>query len=125
MEFKTYKEWSGREADFYIRYRIIPESEGGSNRPVLQHIRWDWVFEGIESDDNYAMIWPEFLNPDGTVYPPDQPIPTEGVASMWIVNEPRRSFHLARVAIGVRGYCMEGPRRVASAGIVPAPNSLC
>ena len=125
MEFKTYKETFGREADFYIRYRLIPESDGGRKSPAGQHIRWDWVFEGIESDDNYAMIWPEFLDPDGTAYPPDQPIPTEGIASMWVIRESRRNFHLARVDIGIRGYCMEGPKRVASAEIVPAPNSLC
>jgi hypothetical protein len=124
MDFKTYRESSGRDADFYIRYRVIPESEGGRKNSAFQHIRWDWVFEGDELPGNLACIYPEFLNPDGSVFPPGQPVPHEGIAAMWIAQESRRSFHLAKVAIGVRGYCMEGPKRVASAEIVSAPISL-
>ena len=62
------------------------------------------------------MIWPEFLAEDGNVLPDGLPVPWTGKASMWIlIREMRSELHRMRIKEGVRGYFMEGSRRVAEA----------
>lgn len=116
-EFQTYRQGNGRDPDFYVRYKLIPEHEGGRKTPPYQHVRWDWSFAD-DPTESLAMIWPEFYSSDGEVYPPDRPIPEVGVASMWIRVEDRRKAHMKKVATGVRGYCREGSKRVASCVII-------
>lgn len=71
------------------------------------------MYEGDDPlQDGISMVWPEFIGPSGTVLPEGE-VPMEGCAQMFVVNPDRRPFHAARVAIGVRGFFMEGARRVA------------
>jgi hypothetical protein len=63
------------------------------------------------------MIWPEFLAPDGNVLP-DGEVPSAGVADMFLVNLERAAYHRKRVAVGTRGYFMEGPKKVAECEVV-------
>ena len=64
------------------------------------------------------MIWPEFLNEDMSVFPEAISVPESGVASMWILSHDLRlQVHRTRIREGVKGYFMEGRRRVAEAVI--------
>lgn len=109
----SYRERTGWEPSFEVRYRFLSPSEGGRNSPPRQHVRWDFMYEGDDPlQDGISMVWPEFIGPSGTVLPEGE-VPMEGCAQMFVVNPDRRPFHAARVAIGVRGFFMEGARRVA------------
>ena len=64
------------------------------------------------------MIWPEFHAKDGSVFPDGVSVPDSGVATMWIVvPEMRDNVHRSRIKEGIRGYFMEGSRRVAEATV--------
>jgi len=58
------------------------------------------------------MIWPEVVSESGAPLPVGE-VPKMGKAAMFIVNSDMRPLHEARVAVGVRGYFMEGAKRVA------------
>lgn len=62
------------------------------------------------------MVWPEFVSEDGSVLPEGE-VPMSGRAHMFIVAPERRAFHRARVIEGVRGFFMEGSRKVAECEI--------
>jgi hypothetical protein len=57
------------------------------------------------------MIHPEFLELSGAALP-IEPLPMLGQANMFILNSELRSFHRRYLRPGVRGYFVEGPRRV-------------
>lgn len=109
----SYAKRSGNLPDFKVRYRLL--LEGG--RQYYQRIRCDWSYKGDDiSDTGVYMIWPEFLALDGSVFPQDTPVPMSGMATMWIVSpEIRCQIHCSRIQLGVKGYFMEGGRRVAEA----------
>lgn len=109
----SYYERAGRRPDFVVRYRFLTVDEGGRQGPFLQHTRWDFLFEAdAASLDGLAMIWPEAIDRTGAALPEGE-IASAGRAAMFIVNPERRKFHRARLAAGVRGFFMEGPKRVA------------
>lgn len=110
---KIYAKISGKLPDFEVRYRLLLED----GRQYYQRMRCDWSYEGDDiSETGIYMIWPEFLALDGSVFPQDTPIPMSGMATMWIVSpEIRRQIHCSRIQLGVKGYFMEGGRRVAEA----------
>ena len=59
------------------------------------------------------MIWPEFEDGDGGLFPDSVPVPMNGTARMWILVDEMRPIHRERIQIGVKGLFMEGPRQVA------------
>jgi len=64
------------------------------------------------------MIWPEFLDPMGEPFP-DGPVPYEGIAHMFILDpDMRERIHRSRISIGVRGYFVEGVRRIAECEVM-------
>lgn len=115
---KTYTERTGWQPAFEVRYRFLRRDEGGRNSPPLQHVRWDFMYEGDEPlRDGISMVWPEFVSADGAVLPEGE-VPTEGRALMFIVNPERTQFHRRRIAVGIRGFFMEGARKVAECEVV-------
>jgi hypothetical protein len=58
------------------------------------------------------MTWPEAIDQNGKTLP-DGEIPTEGEALMFIVVAKRRPFHASRIKKDVKGYWVEGARKVA------------
>ena len=70
--------------------------------------------------DGIYIIWPEFLNPDGSVMLEDQAmVPESGEAFMWILYYDRmHDHHRERSLPGRRGWFMEGQRKVAEATIL-------
>lgn len=109
----TYTQRTGRPADFLVRYRVLLATEGGRSTPPHQHVRWDFLYEGDDPlTDGVHMIWPEFVDPAGHVLPEGE-VPAVGMAQMFVVNRERTAFHHRRIRVGVRGFFMEGARKVA------------
>ncbi len=114
----NYEKLRGHPPDFEVCYRMYSPEEGGrKSGPPWQHYRCDWSYEGDDvQNSGLYMIHPEFLGESGEVLPEGQAVPMSGVASMWVVvPEMRATVHRARIHAGVKGYFMEGPRRVGEA----------
>lgn len=110
---RTYSERTGRKPDFEVRYRFLSAAEGGRTAPPRQHVRWDFMYaEDDPTVDGVNMVWPEFISLNGEVLPEGE-VPAEGWAQMFIVDRARVPFHSERINVGVRGFLMEGSRRVA------------
>ena len=108
---------AGWQADFEVRYRFLTSEEGGRRTgPPFQHYRCDWSYEGDDPSKGIYMIYPEFVAEDGSLIPEGVPVPVSGIATMWILSHDMRvQVHRERVCEGIRGYFMEGARRVAEA----------
>ena len=114
-----YEEHVGHPPDFEVRYRFFSPDEGGRRiGPPLQHYRSDWLYDGDIVAAGIHMIWPEFLAEDGTLVPDGVRVHTSGHAIMWIMTASMRTVHQARLHVGVRGFFMEGARRVAEAVVI-------
>jgi len=75
------------------------------------------MYEGDDPlSDGISIVWPQFIDADGSMLPEGE-VPVEGRALMFIVNPERRLFHRRRVAVGIRGFFMEGPKKVADCEI--------
>jgi len=110
---QTYSERTGWRPAFEVCYRFLSQSEGGRSTPPRQHVRWDFLYEGDDPQhDGINMVWPEFIGSSGAVLPEGE-VPLEGRALMFIVNPERQQYHKQRIAVGTRGYFVEGPRKVA------------
>jgi hypothetical protein len=104
----------GRQPDFEVRYHFYSAEEGGRQSAPRQHIRWDFLYHGDDPQhDGIYAIYPEFLDPTGSPLS-DGPVPYDGVAHMFVLNpEMREQVHRQRIAVGVKGYFVEGAKRVA------------
>ncbi|MCO7188577.1 MULTISPECIES: hypothetical protein [unclassified Pseudoalteromonas] len=82
---KSYEDIHGHNQDFEVSYRLYSQSEGGLESPS-QHMRCDFAYadDDIEKSGIY-MIHPEFLDTNGKPLLAEEPIPSEGFASMWIL----------------------------------------
>ena len=117
-QVESYSKWRQHPADFEVSYRFYTAAEGGRvTGPAFQHYRCDWAYEGDDiTKTGIYMIHPEFTAEDGSLVPDEIPVPPSGTATMWVlVPEMRAEIHRARIREGVRGYFMEGSRRVAEA----------
>ena len=116
-----YEQQTKRKPDFKVRYRFIPHAEGGRVQVPYQGYRSDLHYEGEDMNkDGIYMIWPEFLNSDGSVMLEEETLVSrEGEAFMWILLFDRmKEYHKARATAGRRCWFMEGPRKVAEAYII-------
>lgn len=87
---------------------------------TFQHLRCDFMYEGDDPQtDGIYMIHPEFLDDLGVPINDEAPVPLEGLASMWIlVPQMRLSIHQPRMKVGVRGFFMEGARKIGELEVV-------
>jgi hypothetical protein len=109
---------TGLPPDFRVSYRLYSPEEGGRQTPPHQHIRWDFTYDDKSiSRTGGFMIWPEMLLPSGGLAPAG-PIPAQGLADMFIIYPQYRAFHRLHLRPGVRGYFMEGNRRVGVCEVV-------
>lgn len=106
----TYTELFGREPDFRVTYRLFSPEEGGRKTPAYQGIRWDIQYEDEAGAKTY-LVYPEFIDPDSFAIP-NGPFASVGRANMFVLNPTLLDFHRPRIRPGIRGYFMEGPRRV-------------
>ncbi len=120
---RTYAERSGREPSFEVSYRFLSEAEGGRHGAPHQHTRWDFAYKADGPVVHQAyMIWPEFISSSGTVLPEGE-VPLSGRALMFILNTELSPFHRERIGVGVRGFFVEGTKKVAEC-TVTAVNGL-
>lgn len=114
MAHIPYEQKLNHKADFRVSYRFYAENEGGRKRTPSQGYRSDfWYKHPANSNVNQIfMIWPEFENTHKEVILDNSFVNESGTARMWIINAKMRSYHLDKITIGVKGYFMEGARRV-------------
>jgi hypothetical protein len=119
MKPPSYRDRTGREPDFRVRYRFLSQTEGGRSSLPFQHIRSDFLYaEDDPSEDGIWCIWPEFVSQDGSVIPESERVPAEGTADMYVLNTELRSEHKRRIHVGTKGFFVEGARRTASCEVV-------
>jgi hypothetical protein len=110
---ESYKKELGLQPAFEVKYRFLTQAEGGRSAPLYQHIRWDFLYEGDNPQkDGVWMIWPEFLDQSGR-FLPDGEVPTSGQALMFIVVPESTQNHKKRIALGTKGFFVEGSRKIA------------
>lgn len=117
---KSYTE-DGLLPDFRVSYTLYSSEEGGRKTPANQHIRWDFMYDDNAISTHTFMIWPEILRPNGELLT-DGYVPMHGLADMFIVFPTSRAFHQQHVKPGLRGYFVEGSRRVAVCEVVAILN---
>lgn len=108
-------------ADFRVKYHIYSSEEGGRKTPLFQGYRSDFWYEHPEHSgtNQLFMIWPEFEDDKGDVILyNDKPVPANGTARMWIFVPERRIYHRGKIHVGLKGYFMEGPTRVAECEVI-------
>ena len=116
---KPYREIRGQPEDFVVSYRLYSPEEGG-RAVTFQHLRCDFMYEGDDPErDGIFMIYPEFLDEHHQPLDKDAPVPLVGTATMWILApEMRIEVHQSRITDGVRGYLMEGARKIGEVQVV-------
>jgi hypothetical protein len=118
---KPYQDKLGHIADFKVEYQFYTASEGGRNLIPFQGYRSDFFYEHPKHSGLFQifMIWPEFENEGGEVILDNTTsVSPSGVARMWIIDSERRAYHVGKIKIGLRGYFMEGSRRVAECKVI-------
>ena len=108
------------QADFKVKYRFYNEEEGGRKSLPYQGYRSDfWYDYKNHVSTNLYMIWPEFEDKEGNVIlENDKSVPSSGIARMWIINSKTREYHRGKIQVGLKGYFMEGSRKVAECEVV-------
>ena len=111
----SYEERLGFPCDFKVKYQFCEESEGG--RTGSSRARATARTSRSKNDDirltGLYMIWPEFEDGAGGVFPENHVIPKSGTARMWVVaDEARRVVH-RKVRPGARGFFVEQGRKTA------------
>lgn len=115
-----YDKVRNRECDFIVEYRFFSAEEGGrkTGNPV-QGYRSDFMYSGDENLKKLWMIWPEFLdNENNIILDKSTRVPTSGKAKMWVINEINQELHRERIKIGLKGFFMEGPNKVAECEVI-------
>ena len=110
-----------KRVDFRVKYRFFTKEEGGreSGAPYNNY-RSDWLYEGDDVQKvGLSMVWPFFEDSNGDFIHDEILVPMEGTARMFIlVPESREKTHRNRIKLGVRGYFMEGSKKVAQAEVI-------
>lgn len=107
--------------DFRVSYRFYDESEGGRKVIPGQGYRPDfWYYHELQpSPNSIYMIWPEFEDEQGNVISDTAiRVKSTGTARMWVVVPKMRQIHRDRIKVGMKGYFMEGSRRVAECDVI-------
>ncbi|MBD2714876.1 hypothetical protein KBK19_07510 [Microvirga sp. STR05] len=108
---------NGLSPDFRVSYSLYSAEEGGRKTPAYQHIRWDFRYDDESISTRTFHIWPEILHPDGTLLL-NEHVPAHGLADMFVVFPGSRAYHQQHIRLGVRGYFVEGARRVAVCEVI-------
>lgn len=108
------------EPDFEAEITIPTVEHSGRTNPPQNFIRWDFGYaedNPLEPEHNLSatiyMIYPNFLDEDGTPIPKGIPLRGTYKARMHIVVKEMKEFHRSRLSVGVKFNCHEGSRIVA------------
>lgn len=122
MVHTPYKDRLEHNADFKVKYRFYGAEEGGRQATIpYQGYRSDFFYDHPEHThaDQIFMIWPEFINEHGEVIlDNEKSVPASGIAQTWVIAPERRPYHLDKIEVGLIGYFMEGPTRVAVCEVI-------
>ncbi|MFH6997895.1 hypothetical protein ACHRVZ_08175 [Flavobacterium sp. FlaQc-57] len=119
-----YEKIRNRECDFIVEYRFFSVEEGGrkTGNPI-QGYRSDFMYSDDENIKKLWMIWPEFLdNENNIILDKSIRVSTSGKAKMWVINEINQEFHRERIKVGLKGFFMEGPHKVAECKVIQIVN---
>jgi hypothetical protein len=108
-------------ADFRVSYRFYDENEGGRKTTPGQGYRSDFSYYHEELPNPYAvyMIWPEFEDKEGNIITNTETrVNPKGTARMWVIVPETRPMHRDKIKVGMKGYFMEGSRRVAECEVI-------
>ncbi|MBR9765704.1 MAG: hypothetical protein GYB53_19825 [Rhodobacteraceae bacterium] len=110
--------------DFEAEITILAEKQSGRQTPPQNYVRWDFGYAEDNPlvlernlDAEIYMIWPNFLDGEGT--PIQKGIPLVGTykACMHILVREMVDYHQKRISVGMHFNCHEGSRVVAK-GVV-------
>lgn len=119
MPHQPYKDIINRDYDFRVKYRLYSQEEGGRGTPVYQGIRWNFWYESEKHEtQSIFIIWPEFEDEHKEIITSNIPVPVEGTAQMWIINNDWFDYHIARIRAGTKGYFHEASRRVGECEVI-------
>lgn len=107
--------------DFRVKYRFYDESEGGRKTVPGQGYRSDfWYYHELQPNPNSIyMIWPEFEDEqENVITDTEARVKPIGTARMWVIVPKMRKMHRDRINVGLKGYFMEGSRRVAECEVI-------
>ena len=118
---KSYEKILGHRSDFRVKYRFYTSGEGGRKALPFQGYRSDFWYEHPEHSgtNQIFMMWPEFESENGELILDDSvSVPLSGTARMWIIFPVMRMYHKAKIKVGLKGYFMEGGKRVAECELI-------
>lgn len=107
--------------DFLVEYRFFTPEEGGRRNLPYQGYRSDFAIESdfMNNTIDLRVIHPEFEDEYGNlIMDESQQVNLSGTARMWILFPSSRARHSKTLEVGMKGYFMEGPKKVAEAEIV-------
>ena len=110
----------GRLPDFRVSYRFYSLEEGGRETLPCQGIRSDFWYDHEGQRENVLfMIWPEFEDQhQEIILDNESPVPKEGTARMWIINDDFRTYHRKRIVVGTKGWFREGSKATAECEVI-------
>lgn len=107
--------------DFRVAYRFYDENESGRKTTPGQGYRSDfWYYHEEQPNPNSIyMIWPEFEDEQGNIITDTEVrVSIRGTARMWILIPAMRGIHRKRIKPGMKGFFMEGHKRVAECEVI-------
>ena len=109
--FQSYKETSGKEPDFRIKYKWLD-----SPQKLFQHIRTYFRYADDGLGTAWA-IWPEFENESQIILDDTFEVPEEGTATMWIFDSYDVTF-TNKLKVGARGYLLVGSIAIVDVEVI-------
>lgn len=117
------KFYETREQHFTARINIYPLGPDTRKTHPFNGIRWAFAYaDDLNADglpSSVSDVWPEFVDDCGEPFADEIPMQGELTANMHIIVAAMVPFHMARLEMGTKFYCMEGKRKCAE-GIVTA-----
>lgn len=118
MKHVLYRNLTKREKpDFIVKYKIIDKHR--LEKLPFQGIRTDFKYAEDEGTNQAYMIYPEFRDEEGDIIMDwSRRILSEGIADMWIARPEMIDFHKSKLAIGKKGYFLEGTKKIAECEVI-------
>lgn len=113
------EQYENAKFSFRVKYRFYSLEEGGRMTIPVQGYRSDFWYEGYEDfGKRIYMIWPIFEDGSQNVIKEGEMVNRIGTARMYIASAGFIDFHKNRIHLGMKGYFMEGPNKVAECEVI-------
>lgn len=115
----TYEHLFERCCDFVVSYRFFSPEEGGRKTGLpTQGYKPNFMYNEHPSSGKHYMIFPEFIDENNEIILEGAYVAKTGKANMWIVNPEFIQYHKEKIKIGVKGYFMEGGKKIAECEVI-------